>query len=156
MTADCPFALELRATKGPGLSARLVNRSAAALPLLHDARLQPSRLVLTAADGAEIEAFDGRALMKYDPRIYCARFQSLPAGKEIDLGEARFTRRGDGWSLTWGPYEFESLAAGRYTAHLAWTSEADSCQDAADSPLRPVTGVWLGTVESNRVEVTLR
>ena len=98
MTADCPFALELRATKGPGVTARLVNRSAAALPLLHDVRLQPSRLVLTATDGAEIEAFDGRALMKYDATLYCARFQSLPPGQALDLGEARFTRRGSGWT----------------------------------------------------------
>lgn len=155
MNADVPLALELRLVKGPGLAGRLLNHSAAARPVLHDLRLQPSRVVLVTAGGDTLEPFDKRSLMKFDGTLFCQSFRPLAPGAALDLGEARFARADGGWSLTWGPFEYEELPAGRYTARLAWTSAAADCQETRAAEPRPVPGVWLGTVASNAVEVTL-
>lgn len=155
MNADVPLALELRLVKGPGLAGRLLNHSAAARPVLHDLRLQPSRVILVTAAGDTLEPFDRRSLMKFDGTLFCQSFHPLAPGAALDLGEARFIRADGGWSLTWGPFEYEDLPAGRYTARLAWTSVAADCQETRAAEPRPVPGVWLGTVASNAVEVTL-
>ena len=155
MNADVPLALELRLVKGPGLAGRLLNHSAAARPVLHDLRLQPSRVILVTAAGDTLEPFDRRSLMKFDGTLSCQSFHPLAPGAALDLGEARFIHADGGWSLTWGPFEYEDLPAGRYTACLAWTSVAADCQETRAAEPRPVPGVWLGTVASNAVEVTL-
>lgn len=152
---DAPLALELRLIKGPGLAGRLLNHSAAARPVLHDLRLQPSRVILVTAEGDTLEPFDRRSLMKFDGTLYCRSFHPLAPGAALDLGEARFARADGGWSLTWGPFEYEDLPAGRYTARLAWASVAADCQESREAEPRPVPGVWLGDVASNPVEVTL-
>ena len=156
MNSQAPLALELQLTKGPGLSARLVNQGPAARPVLHDLRLQPSRLVLRNAAGDTLEPFDRRALMKFDNTLYCDAFKALPPGQALELGAERFEKSGGAWKITWGPYEYDALPAGRYNAWLAWESVAAECQESADATPRPVAGVWLGTTESNPVEVTLK
>lgn len=156
MNPDVPLVLELRLIKGPGLAGRLLNHSAAARPVLHDLRLQPSRVILVTAGGDTLEPFDKRSLMKFDGTLFCHSFHPLAPGAALDLGEARFARADGGWSLTWGPFEYEDLPAGRYTARLAWTSVAADCQETREAKPRPVPGVWLGTAESNAIEVTLK
>lgn len=151
-----PFEIRLKALKGPGLAAWLINRAPTPLPVLHDLRLQASRLVLRGADGVEVEPFDRRALMKFDPRVYCNLFRPLAPGGDLKLAEIRFEKEDDAWTLTWGPYAFEELTAGSYTARISWTSAAADCQDDAEAEPHPVPGVWLGTVTSNEVTVVLK
>lgn len=156
MPGDVPFEIRLEVVKGPGLAARLINRSPATQPVLHDPRLQASQLVLRDAAGEEVEAFDRRALMKFDPRVYCNLFRPVPRGAELKLEEVRFEREDATWALAWGPFSFEELPAGSYAARVIWSSEAATCQDAVDSEPHPVAGVWLGTVTSNEVTVVLK
>lgn len=156
MESGIPFEIRLSAEKGTELRAVLVNRSEEPQMILYEPLLQPSRLDLIGAGGKEIEPFDSRSIQKYDGTVYCRQFQRLASGKEIDLGAVRFKRAGRGFAGAWGPFEFEALPPGGYTARVVWESETDRCLDEKTQQIREVASVWLGRLESNEVRVQLR
>jgi hypothetical protein len=153
MSNDTPFEIRLMGEKGPALRAVLINHSDVPQVILHDPKLQPSRLDLNGPDGEPVDAFDSRRVKKFDNTIRCEQLRTIPAPGEIEFGAVRFRRGGQGYAVTWGPFEFEDLPAGAYTARIVWESTADSCLDESTQEQRKLR-LWLGEVRSN--EVTLR
>lgn len=156
MKSDVLLEIKLSSDKGSTLRAVLLNHSRVSQNILHDPLLQPSRLDLIGPKGERIEPFDSRSIMKYDATIYCSRFKQLAPGSEIELHSIRFKRAGQGFAATWGPYEFEKLTAGAYTALVVWESAADTCMNEETRQLQRLPSVWLGRLESNEVSLRLR
>jgi len=156
MEKDILFEIKLSSDKGPTLRAVLVNHSQVSQTILHHHLLQPSRLDLVGQRNMRIEPFDSRSIKKYDATIYCGYFKSLAPGKEIELGSIRFKRAGQIFTANWGPYEFEELIAGTYTARVIWESAANTCVDEDTGQLRRLPTVWQGQLISNEVNLQLR
>jgi len=150
-----PFAIRLTATEGPGLRAVLRNESPVEQVFLHESNLQPSRLVLVNGSGVEATAFDSRSVKKFDNTVLEAMYARLAPGSEAPFGEVRFTRGGDGFEVTWGPFQFEKLPPGAYKARVVWKSAQDSWTDTEAGTHGRVAGIWLGEVRSNEVDLIL-
>jgi hypothetical protein len=148
-----PFAVELDLS-GTTLRATLRNRSGSGQGVLHDRLRQPSRLRLSGS-GGEVESFDTRSVMKFDNSVEPDDYARLDAGAGLPLGEASFERRGSGWAIRWGPFEFEDLPAGKYRAQVEFESARDDAVDPESGEPTRVSGVWLGRVESPPVDVSL-
>lgn len=154
MNADAPLALELRLVKGPGLAGRLLNHSAAARPVLHDLRLQPSRVILVTAAGDTLEPFDRRSLMKFDGTLFCQSFHLWrPERRSTWARLVSSAPTGAGHSPG-GPSSTRISPRGaipRASPGPAWPPTVR--KPARPNPARP--GRLAGTVASNAVEATL-
>ncbi len=141
---------EIRLTaSGPTLTAVLHNASSGQRAVVIDSRLQPPELVLTGPGGA-VQPFDTRSVQKFDNTVRKGSFTSVAAGADEPLGRASVQGSGGSASLQWGPYRFESLAAGTYTAKVVLKSVKDAYQDDQGNSVK-VPDVWTGTVTSNEV-----
>jgi hypothetical protein len=149
-----PFEIRLAAS-GSDLKAVLVNRSTAEQRLLHDAHLQATTLELVPSTGIGPKPYDSRLIMKYDATPYCQLFQTLPPGKKLELGSARFGKSRDGYAGQWGPFNFEEVPAGDYQARVTWHSERAQCFDESTRQMRKLPSVWRGMVRSNQVTLHL-
>ncbi len=151
-----PLAIVLRATKGPGIEAVMSSCSDVDQVILHDSHLQACRLVLVDGDGREVESFDARMVMKFDNMPYEHLFLRLAPEDGIVLHEERFMQRDDGgWEMLWGPYRFDDIAPGTYSARVEWTSALDSWFVEETEQYESIEGIWTGTVSSNEVTLTL-
>jgi hypothetical protein len=148
-----PFELRLRVTTEPDpmLEVTLRNKSSRPQRFLHDSYLQPSQLELISPRGRAIEAFDGRAAMKFDTSVHAWMFQELGPGKEAAVYYTKIVPAEGGHEVYWGPYELRNLAPGTYLARVVWRSEVDTYLDDANDSRR-LRGVWKGTVTSNWVK----
>jgi hypothetical protein len=155
MNEENPFDIRLSGN-GPELKAVLVNRSPVPRWALCDGELQPSRLEIVSASGKRVKAFDSRAIMKYDNTVHCRLFKSIPAGRDIEIGSARFKNSGHGFEANWGPFHFENLPAGDYKVRVVWASEFEQCFDEDTKQERKMPNVWIGRVQSNEVTLQLR
>lgn len=136
------------------LQARATNTGSAPIRFVHQSGLQPSRLVLRDGRGVEIRPFDNREISKFDRTVYDHSFLTLDPGEETDLGYAIFVQLGSGtYRAAWGPFEFENVQPGEYSARVVFASRIDA---PTDSPERtPIAGVWTGTAESRMLRVRL-
>jgi len=155
MKDDNPFEIRLTGN-GAELKAVLVNRSPVARSALCDGELQPSRLEMVASTGKRVKAFDSRDIMKYDNTVHCRLFKSIPPGRDIDIGSARFKKSGNGFAASWGPFHFENLPAGDYKVRVVWSSELEQCFDEDTKQERKIANAWTGRVQSNEVILQLR
>ena len=148
--------LEIRLTaRGSELKAVLANRSSVEQTLLYDAHLQAATLELIPTTGVGPKPYDSRLIMKYDTKPYCQLFQTLPPGKKLELGTARFQKLRDGFAGQWGPFNFEEVPAGDYQVRVTWHSERAQCFDESTRQMRKLPSVWRGMVRSNQVTLHL-
>jgi hypothetical protein len=153
--APSPLRIELTTSPGPGLRALLVNASKIEQPVLHDPRIQASRLVLVGEKTRRKAATtDTRRATKLDTTVRKENYELLPPGGSKLLCDERFAKGDDGiYRLRWGPYLFEKIEPGPYKAHVVFESERDTYTQGG-SPRR-LEGVWKGTVKSNEISITL-
>lgn len=138
--AAAPLRLVLETVQPLGLRAVLRNTSKAALAIVHDPFVQPSRLLLYAK-GREIKPADMRELERYSSAIGEDQLQRLEPGKSIEIFKALVDRRSNGARIQWGPFEFEGLASGVYSARVEWVAT--------------YAKAWRGKLVSNAVTITL-
>ena len=145
----------LLATNGKlGLSALMRNNSAEPRAVLHDAFIQPSKLVLSDSTGRTLEPFDMRQIEKFDPTVRREMFIVIPAKGEHQLISAQFRRTEKGYRLLWGPFDFKDVPAGAYQARLEWESKIDTFTDDSGRQDRMV-GLWKGNLVSNSQKITV-
>ena len=141
---------EIRLTAaGPTLTAVLHNGSSGQRAVVIDSRLQPPELVLTGPAGV-VQPFDTRSVQKFDNTVRKGSFTTVAAGADEPLGRASVQGSGGSASLQWGPYRFESLPAGTYTAKVVLRSVKDAYEDDQGKSVK-APDVWTGTVTSNEV-----
>jgi hypothetical protein len=148
-------ALELRlfarVKEGPQLRLTAKNCTAKPLKLLFDNDLQPSRLEFK---GKVKAPFDERSRRKFDNTVRARSFTVLEAGQERLLIDDTFHREGDGYSLAWGPFRFETIPLGKQSLHAV----LDAWIDAAvgeDGKSAKVENAAVGSFKSNEVTITL-
>lgn len=148
MNAATPIVFEV-----PSLSRAVFrNASSKVQYVLHNPRIQPSRLRLFRPDGAELTSEDERDTMKFDTRVLRPMYQELAPGATLPLFEPEIRKYDEKYQLIWGPFSFSELTAGEYAATLEWTSERNDYTDD-DGSLKKLAGAWLGTVHSARFTV---
>jgi hypothetical protein len=84
------------------------------------------------------------------------KYLRLAPGDSAVLGDVTAARgAGGAYALTWGPFSYDALPPGHYGAQVRWESRQREWTDPGGSRRGTLPDVWLGTVESNRVELTL-
>jgi len=149
--------LEIRLTvKGSALTAVLKNTSQASMPVLCENALQPSRLQIAVEGGGPIRSIDSRSIKKFDNTPYCRLFRNLGPGQEMPIASASFSKSGDVFSGSWGPFQFKAVPPGEYKVRVVWESALVRCVDEGSKKSRDIPGVWAGVVKSNEVSLSLR
>ena len=152
MPADQPFEI-LLSDKGV---AQLRNGSSAAQLVLHSTNIQPAELVVWGPDGTQLDVFDERSRKKFDNTVTRDMFVELAPGATMPLLQLEIEKAGSSYDLTFGPFEFSGVPKGTYKAQAQWTSAANNAYDEATDQTNPVDGVWLGTVQSAKVDLQIR
>jgi len=151
--AGSPWELRLSVAEGVKLRAVLHNRTKTQQTYLYHSKIQPSELILTAPAGQHIEPFDTRAEAKFDNTVYREMYRQAAPDSDVTLAEASVD---PDHSLRWGPFSFMSLPAGVYHAQVVWRSEMNGYYDPGSKRTNVVKDIWLGTVMSNTVEISIR
>jgi hypothetical protein len=69
----------------------------------------------------------------------------VEAGAEWVLGEGSFVSLGKGrYSITWGPFAFTGISAGKWEATVSFQSSIDRWYDEASRKELPAQDVWTG------------
>lgn len=151
-----PFEIRL-SPRGKGT---LVNRSDQPQWVLHTLEIQASELRLDDPSRGTLEAFDSRSIKKFDTTVYREMFEPLAPGAALELFELEQKRKGKEFELVWGPYQFEGIPKGTYSARVRWVSAIDQYLDETSGELTKLPGVWpgvwLGEIESPPVELRVR
>ena len=129
----------------------LINQSEHERYVLHSDAIQASELILTRNDNETLTAYDVRSNEKIDNTVYQYMFTSLESGTKIELFRLETTCAAENNRVTWGPYRFENVDAGKYRARIRWTSLIDTFIDEETGEVHKMPHVWLGTVESKDV-----
>lgn len=138
--AAAPLRLELEIVPPLGLRAVLRNTSKDTLIIVHDPFVQPSRLLLSLK-GKQIKPSDMRELERFSSNVAEDHIQRLAPGKSIEIFKAFVDRRENGARIQWGPFEFEGLASGLYSARIEWVAT--------------YAKAWKGKLLSNAVPITI-
>lgn len=141
---------EIRLTaSGATLTAVLHNHSSAPQSVVLKPFLQPSELILTGPKGA-VKPFDTREVQKFDATVRQGSFTTIAAGADQALEKATVQGGGGSATLQWGPFRFESLPAGTYTAKVVLKSALTDYEDDQGRSQKKADA-WTGTVTSNEV-----
>jgi hypothetical protein len=149
-----PFEIRLTGS-GDELRAVFINKSSTEQKLLYDPNIQASALELVPAIGSRPKPYDSRLIKKVDNTPYCYLFMTLAPGKKLVFVSGRFRKTRDGYAGQWGPFNFDEVAPGKYTARVIWTSEREQCFDQSTGKMRKLPGIWKGLVWSNEAELRL-
>lgn len=129
----------------------LINQSEHEYNVLHSDAIQASELILTTNDNEELTAYDVRSNEKIDNTVYQYMYMSLESGKKIELFRLETTCSSENNMVTWGPYQFKNVDAGKYRARISWTSVIDTFIDEETAEVHKMPHVWLGTVDSKEI-----
>jgi len=155
-----PFCLVLQAIGDDRLRATLCNRSDKKQTYLYGGLIQPTKLLLTGADGKALESSDDRMIMKFDNTVYRSLYSDLAPKACTQLIESRLTTSGGAYHLDWSAYRFSGVAPGRYRAQLAFEHTEDRWFEGDRSEPQKakrgkMQGLWKGALTSNIVVLTL-
>jgi len=138
--AAAPLRLSLEIVQPLGLRAMLRNTSKSTLTIVHDPFVQPSRLSLSV-NGRAIKPADMREVERYSTTVSEDQMQRLEPGRSLEIFKALVDRRERGARIQWGPYEFDRLEGGVYSARVDWVAAYPKA--------------WTGKLASNTVKITL-
>ena len=150
-----PWQLRLEAAGPLALRLSLKNVSTGGQTYFYSQWLQASALQVVNAKGQTMESYDRRAEMKFDNSIRREDFKVLKPGASVMLAEGTFAAKSGKYELHWGTFVFEDLPPGKYTIQAKWKSTQTKWHDRASGKSGVVSGVWVGMVSSNAVEVVL-
>ncbi len=143
--------LRLESVNRLGLRATIRNVGPRSVAVLHNADLQPSRVVLKDSAGTEVKPFDNRTRAKFDRTVRAAMFQPVPPGGSMELGVTKFQKETDGqYELDWGPYHYGDLAPGVWNVSLVFDAVIDSPTGGSK-----IAAVWKGTALAPALTVKL-
>jgi hypothetical protein len=149
--ATTPWQLQL----SEELVATLINRSTSTQWALHDARLQPSELIVASEGGKRWPITDERAIEKFDNTVYAESFQQVAPGATLPLFTLDDKTTAEGSRLEWGPFRVESLPPGRYWLRIEWQTQVQTYFDPKKKRTRALAGVWQGKLSSPWRQITL-
>ncbi len=153
--SSSPWQLRLETAGALGLRLSLRNHSQSMQTYLYDSRLQPAELHLIDSGGRQITGADRREVMKFDATIHRSHYKTMKAGSEAPLSEASFARSNGHYELRWGIFVFNGLTPGKYRVQAVWKSEESQWHERDSNKSGVISGIWLGTVSSNTMEITL-
>jgi len=120
------------------------------LRFLHDAHLQPSELAVVQ-NGKSIAPSDERAIEKFDRTIHAAAFTTLAPDEERVLEESYFVLDNN-YSFRWLPFHY---AVTRGKCRISARFRSVFAEGDAEGRRTKIEHAWIGTVESNAIDVTL-
>jgi hypothetical protein len=151
MPVDSPWSIHFQ----PAGMSTLRNHTGREHWVLHDQRLQPSRLEVKDEGGQVQPVTDRRAVMKFDNTVRKEHFVRVENGGEMPLFQLRIEAGGGEFALGWGPYRVGPLKAGTYTATVIFEARKDRAFDEEKNKDVPVDGALIGTLRSDPVQLRL-
>jgi hypothetical protein len=141
---NTPWQLQL----SEDLVATLINRSTTTQWALHDARLQPSELIVASEGGKRWPITDERAIEKFDNTVYAESFQQIAPDAALPLFTLDIKTTAAGTQLEWGPFRVGPLPPGRYWVRIEWQSQVQTYFDSETKRTKQRGGVWQGKLSS--------
>lgn len=157
---ESPFELKLKKLSEDGkirLSVFLKNISSSPQLFHHSFMYQASELVLIAASDVEIFGYDYRERKDYDHTIYSLEdYSNLEPNEEIELDSATINSETSGSPIiSWGPFQFNDLKKGNYSAYVIFESTRDNWTDEKTKVRHQIQNIWLGKLKSNLVNIEI-
>jgi hypothetical protein len=157
---DCPFELKLKKISEDGkvrLCAFLKNISSSAQLFHHSFMYQASELVLVASSDVEVFGYDYRERKDFDHTMYYLEdYSTLEPNEEVEIDSAFIGQQTpDSPIIAWGPFQFNDLKKGNYSAYVIFESLRDDWTDQKTKIRHEIKNIWLGKLKSNLVNIEI-